>query len=28
LQKRKKILSGDTIEFAGDSICIKLALSS
>ena len=28
LQKRKKILSGDTIEFAGDSIYIKLALSS
>jgi ribosome-associated protein len=28
LQKRKKILSGDTIEFAGDSIRIKLALFS
>jgi len=27
LQKRKKILSGDTIEFAGDSIYIKLALA-
>ncbi len=24
-QKRKKILAGDTIEFNGDKICIKLS---
>jgi ribosome-associated protein len=27
-QKRKKIVSGDTIEFGEDKICIKLSLSA